>query len=616
LWFISNVTNINLSKTNIMATPSLLLIPDRYKAAKLYSQIPDSGAGDLTFARNSNATRVNSAGLIEKVRTNQILQSQSFDNASWTRQGGANVVILSDNETAPNGSLTADKLYTDVTDSFRGVFQSNFSLNTYQFSVFAKKGGKDFLLFYVIGASGGNTGCWFNLDTGTIGTVGASWSNAKIENFGNGWYRCSATVILNNASNSLFYFASDTDNSFNLTANGTDGIFLWGAQLETGDIATDYIPTTTAAVSVGITADIPRLDYTGGGCPSLLLEPQRTNLITFSEQFDNAAWTKTNATITANDTISPDGTQNADKVSDTIAVSTNHIIRFSQPYTSGVAYTQSAFVKNDSIGFFFIQFRSNAFGAEKGVYFNIANGTINYQDAGIIAKIEDYGNGWYRCQATATATNTVSATLVGIHMGLSADGLTQAYTSTTIKSLYLWGAQLEAGSYVSSYIPTLGSSVTRLADAASKTGISSLIGTEFTIFYDGVETTGGQATRYLVLKGSGGTYANAVFIEGSSSNTLALTVLNNSSLSVFSAISPSLTNGQRMKFAVRCKDNDFAFYVNGSLVAAQASGSVPTTADLYLGYYVDNADNYSLPTTAAIYTSGLSNAELATLTAL
>jgi hypothetical protein len=56
--------------------------------------------------------------------------------------------------------------------------------------------------------------------------------------------------------------------------------------------------------------------------------------------------------------------------------------------------------------------------------------------------------------------------------------------------------------------------------------------------------------------------------------------------------------------------------VNGSLVAAQASGSVPTTADLYLGYYVDNADNYSLPTTAAIYTSGLSNAELATLTAL
>ena len=172
------------------------------------------------------------------------------------------------------------------------------------------------------------------------------------------------------------------------------------------------------------------------------------------------------------------------------------------------------------------------------------------------------------------------------------------------------------GSYATSYIKSTSSSATRVADACSKTGISSLIGTDFTLFYDGYETTGGQSSRYVVLKGSGGIYANSVFLEGSSNNTIALTVLDNASANIFSGISPSLTNGQRVKFAVRCKNNDFAFYVNGSLVNSQASGSVPTTSDLYLGYYVDYTDNYSVVNQLAIFNTALTNAELASLTTI
>jgi hypothetical protein len=574
--------------------PSLLLIPDRYKAAKLYSQIPDSGAGDLTFARNSNATRVNSAGLIEKVRTNLFAYSQEFNDAYWSKSGGGGAaapVITANNTTAPDGTSTAEKV------DLPALSGTQFSIISREPSVSGIHNASVFLK----GAAGGEVVYLFWTPDGvnyvrTSCTLTTAWQR----------FNLSATT----ATNWGFGIGVDLRDS-SQDDQAAQTFFVWGAQLETGDIATDYIPTTTAAVSVGITADIPRLDYTGGGCPSLLLEPQRANLTQFSEQLNNAYWNKTGSTATANVIASPDGFQNADLLTESATTADHAFFDIVSYFVSGTTYTLSFFAKAN--GRTKVEVVSANSGTCPTGRFDLVAKTATATTTSFGAKIEDYGNGWFRCSVSRVAPNT--GLDVPYHAMVQSFG-TITYAGDGASGVYFWGMQTEVGSYVSSYIPTLGSSVTRLADNASKTGISSLIGTEFTIFYDGVETTGGQATRYLVLKGSGGTYANAVFIEGSSSNTLALTVLNNSSLSVFSAISPSLTNGQRMKFAVRCKDNDFAFYVNGSLVAAQASGSVPTTADLYLGYYVDNADNYSLPTTAAIYTSGLSNAELATLTAL
>jgi hypothetical protein len=172
------------------------------------------------------------------------------------------------------------------------------------------------------------------------------------------------------------------------------------------------------------------------------------------------------------------------------------------------------------------------------------------------------------------------------------------------------------GSYATSYISTTSASATRVVDACIKTGISSLIGTDFTVFLDCYQSIGGSGSRYLVLKGSGGTYANSVFLESNASRQIACSVINSASSLIFGPLSGSYSSGQRLKIAIRCKNNDFAFYINGSLISSQASGSVPTTADLYVGYYVDYNDNYNLINQVAIFNQTLTNAQLASLTTI
>jgi hypothetical protein len=316
----------------------------------------------------------------------------------------------------------------------------------------------------------------------------------------------------------------------------------------------------------------------------------------YSEQFDNAAWAKLNATVTANNAISPDGTQNADKIDYTN--NNNYLITFGTNAQT-TSYTVSCYAKKGTTDIFVFR---EAFYFGSTAKFNLTNGTIVTDSTGT-AKITSVGDGWYRCSMTQAYTSGQT-------------NLTWSYDSYfNTGNLYLWGAQLEAGSYPTSYIPTTTAAVTRNADVISKTGISSLIGTEFTLFFDGYESFGANS-RYLVLKGTGGTYANAVFLEANPSNQIALTVLNSSSATVFNSLSSALTSGQRFKLAVRCKNNDFAYYLNGVQIATQASGTVPTTADIYLGYYTDYADNYNKINSAVIFPIGLTNAELISLTTI
>jgi hypothetical protein len=162
---------------------SLAMIPSGYKTSKVYSAIPTSGDGDLTFSRsNDTATRVGPDGLIEKVRTNLVTYSNTFSNADWV----VDQVTKTTGQTDPNGGTTA-VLLTSTNTSSTYMYQTKAGLGC--LSIYAK-----------------------------VGT-------------------------------------------------------------ETGDIATDYIATTSAAVSVGPVANVPRLDYLGSSCPRLLLEPQRTNLV-------------------------------------------------------------------------------------------------------------------------------------------------------------------------------------------------------------------------------------------------------------------------------------------------------------------------------------------------
>ena len=276
---------------------SLAMIPSGYKTSKVYSALPITGDGDLTFSRsNDTATRVGPDGLIEKVRTNLQTYSQDFSNAVWVKSAGA---TLTHSQTDPNGGTTASRLQMPIGTSNYFAASAISGLTNggqYTHSIYMKSNTGSTqsvrILDGVRGAAGGTL----------LASVTTSWQRFE--------------VVITTASTSAGLQIDNVAGTYN------NDILIAFAQTEVSDFgATSYIATTSAAVSVGPIANVPRLDYSGGSsCGRLNLEPQRTNLALFSESFDNAAWGKAASgvalapVVTANNAISPDGYQNADTI--------------------------------------------------------------------------------------------------------------------------------------------------------------------------------------------------------------------------------------------------------------------------------------------------------------
>jgi hypothetical protein len=256
----------------------------------------------------------------------------------------------------------------------------------------------------------------------------------------------------------------DASDNTSYTGDGTSRAAFFGAQFEVSDFgATPYIATTAAAVSVGPVANVPRLDYLGSSCPRLLLEPQRSNLITFSEQFDNAAWTKTSIAVTANATTSPDGYDNADLFTTNNAAGSVYRAYHNSTGGTDATNTISGFFKYGNHPYAYITADSSGLG--KYAIFNVQTGVITFTSTGYTSTITDYGSGWYRCTLTGTFDSNNN-----VQFGLAPNATAYAGPSLANgKTLYVWGAQREYNvSYASSYIPTLGAAVTRGADAVVK----------------------------------------------------------------------------------------------------------------------------------------------------
>ena len=588
---------------------SLVMIPSGYKTSKVYSVKPTDGTGDLTFTRsNDTATRVGPTGLIEKVRTNLVLQSETFNNASWAKTFGASITA----NTAANpltGTQTADTIIADATNDFHYISQSiTYSAGEATMSVYLKANG---YTWFVIDTGFTNAFGYFNLTTGVVGTKGSACTTL-ITSVGNGWYRCSVTFTATASASSVFLSIRNADNGGAFLGDGVSGFFIYGAQAEMG-VATPYIATTTAAVSVGPVANVPRLDYLGSSCPRLLLEPQRVNLALFSESFDNAAWTKSNATITANAAVSPDGTTSADKIVET-ATTSGHSAYEAISVTNGATYTLSVFAKAAERTRVWV----DLFGGSNAGVFDLSTGTIIVTSAGCTTKIENYGNGWYRCAVTAAAPDPTLYINVGPTTGNTTNN---SYTGNGTSGILAWGCQLEAGAYATSYIPTLGASVTRGADAASKTGISSLIGqTEGTFFVEAEypREPSGAAARKLISANDGSSNNLVDIYVTSGLNTLTAR-LRAGAVGFGSCTTSSVPTGV-VKIAYAYKANDYALYINGTLIQAVTTGgaftfSSPVTI-AQIGDGEAGADELGGTIgQALLFKTRLSNADLAALTA-
>lgn len=317
--------------------------------------------------------------------------------------------------------------------------------------------------------------------------------------------------------------------------------------------------------------DVPRLDYLDGGCPSLLLEPASTNLITYSEEFDNAAWGKTGSTISADAVLSPDGSVNADKIVES-GLNEFHFTDFSV-VLGALPYTFSVFMKSAERTSGSISLSQSG---NNGAVFDLSSGVVSsVSGTGNTASIEDYGNGWYRCSVTNDGTaDLVDSVRVGVQ-----NGALDSYTGDGTSGIYIFGSQLEQQSYATSYVPSLaGVSGVRDAETASKTGLSSYINSTEGVLY--AEISAIEESNVYQISISDGSIDNRVYLtKTGSANEYRFSVVSGGVTQAtidFDLVDVTLLN----KVALKYKENDFAIYVDGLLIGTDTSGSTFTGGTL------------------------------------
>jgi hypothetical protein len=351
-----------------------------------------------------------------------------------------------------------------------------------------------------------------------------------------------------NTSKVYSVFPTDGDGDFTYTRSGDASRVNPGGLIET------------------VGTNIPRIDHTGGGCPTLLLEPQRTNLQAYSENFSGAAWTASLVTITANSSISPNGELTAYKLETDETNFTAELSGFLS-ITSNTEYTYSIYVKADTTSICRIELTDNLNSSDYyygRVTFDMSTETLTTSLA--TASFDKLDGGWYRLKMTATSPNPIQ-------------GSTRAkIILPEVGSIFIWGAQTEAGGYATSYIenPSNVSGETRLKDECINGGDADLFDiTEGTFFVDAVNFSP-PLNGYNMITLSNGSSNLVRFLYESSRIRVSVIASNNVEQDYFIA---GVTSNQRNKVALTFKKDEFKVYHNGVLKDTDTSGDIPTGLD-------------------------------------
>ena len=395
---------------------------------------------------------------------------------------------------------------------------------------------------------------------------------------------------------------------------------VWAAKedsvLAYNDINNNYkpLPFDFARASIGTRVnkdglietmgqDIARIDYTDSADGVLLLEPSSTNLITYSEDFSNAYWSKSGSSVVSGFT-SPDGTSNAFKLVEDTSGGAHFI---TTPITwAADNNTFSLYAKSN--GRNWIRLNTNDSTGNNLAWFNISNGTLGSKDAGITTSITLIADGWYKCSMTKTLTSFAGGATILI---ADADG-SSTYTGNGTSGIYIFGAQLEQSSYPTSYIPTSGSTVTRAAETCNNSGNSEVFNDSEGVLFADIAALATAPTRVITL--GDGTSSNRIQFFYNSSNVLNGNVIAGGSGQV-TGFSYDGNSNLFNKCAVKYKVNDFAFWVNGFEVATDTSGATPIGLnELNFDNGTGTSDFYGKTKELGYYNTALTDAELETLT--
>lgn len=324
-----------------------------------------------------------------------------------------------------------------------------------------------------------------------------------------------------------------------------------------------------------LSANLPRLNYIGSSCPTLLLEEDRTNIQAYSEVFDGAAWSVAFGSVSANQTISPKGDLTAYSLTTT---SSSGLLGGSVSITANTTYSYSIFVKPNTTNICKVQMYDSNTGGQINPFafitFDMSSETITSSLGD--ASFDKLVGGWYRLKVSGTSPNPLGGGGTGVQILL-----------TEVGSIFIWGAQMEQGSAASSYIKTITTSVSRTKDQCLNAGNSTLFDFPEGSFF--VDVKPYKNTSFYNISLSDGSANNRVSFQFQNNNTqVKIRIVAGGS--EISQVNESVNFGSRNKLCITFKNNEFKTYINGSLVETITSGNAPTSIDR-LNFAVYNGTN-------------------------
>ena len=576
---------------------------DPYAGASLYLNFLDPTLDSrITFSRGTNATLVDSTGKLTYAPNNTVTNSVG---PTFSTGGTASTVAGA----APDGTNAVRLTKTDATTprySAWSTAMSSQSNTAYVVSAYFKYDGFN----TTVSLEYNNTINWgigwvatFSVTAAGITADAPSLCTSGVQGVGNGWFRVWAaftTTTVTSASNPTIL-------SRITGGNGTTVLVAWGQveQVTYQTTPSTYVATTASAYYG------PRFDYDPVTLAprGLLIEEARTNLLTYSEAI-STGYAPVRATLVNNATSAPSGVVNATKlVEDTTATST-HIV--GGTITAGATSSFSVFAKAAERTWLYVV------SGTATAYFDLSTGAVG-TTANCTGSTVNMGNGWYRCIISNFTTSS------SVYVGPATGNGGASYTGNGTSGLYLWGLQLEAGSFATSYIPTVASTVTRNADVATMTG------TNFSSWYNQSEGTfvanitpiglpvGAANTRYLEANDGTGNNRKPLLFAAPAGTSSAQYRVGGVDQALLISASGAFAAGVNLRVATAYALDNFGASYNGATALTDNSGSVSNTAtQLTIGYATSGAGSEIYNghiRQIAYFNTRLPNAQLQTLTA-
>jgi hypothetical protein len=522
----------------------------------------------VTFSRSTTAPYYDGKTSV-LAEQNLYTNSQNIINGTWNP---GNTTLTVNATTAPDGTTTATLAVPNTSNVGHNISQSALGnlTGTYTFSVYVKPSG---YTTFIIANSAQTLRASFDLTAVTNTNTGAVTST--ITAVQNGFYRVTLTATI---SADFFYFFINGLGAY--IGDGTSGVYLWGFQAEQRSSATAYNATTTTALTNYIPQllfapiNAPRIDYnpTTFEPLGLLIEQSSTNIALYSNSVSGTGWSSNGGTVIQNYAIAPDGSQTASYFYGTVnpARYQTTTVTASTTYTSSVYYKTMSAVSGSTLTIGTDTVASLACTAR----FDLNTNALIFSGSSVIGtSITSVGNGWYR--ASVTYTITAITTIANIVYVIIPSGYVQ---------VLIWGSQLEALAFPTSYIPTTTAQVTRASDNASMTG------TNFSSWFNASQGT--IFSDYLMYK-SGITAGVYCFNNGTTSNRIELrgavsggdyeAIVVTSGTTVADLYSGSGTTVIPRKNAFSYNANNFASSLSGATPQTSSSGAVPTVNQLFIG---------------------------------